>query len=494
MEIKKFIGFDLGAESGRCVVAELKEDKVKLNAVHRFKTHTVKLNDGLHWDINAIYGEIISGLIEARKNFGPDFAGIAIDTWAVDYVLIDDNGSKLGDPYHYRDDRTDGIMEKAFGIVPKEEIYLKTGIQFAQFNTLFQLLAEKRNKQNFLNLACKFLLIPDYLNYLLSGKKKAEFTNASTTGLTDPYLRRWSWDLIDKFELPRKIFPEIVEPGTVLGPLLQSVANETGLGDNIPVIAGASHDTASAVASVPANQSDDWAFLSSGTWSLMGVELNRPVISNKALNYNFTNEGGIEKTIRFLKNILGLWPVQECRRFWNERSAGYEYSDLVEKAEQYGFAGAWLNLYDGRFSKPGDMPAKITDFLRETGQTVKSDPGFIIEVILESLAFSYRITLKRIEEITGREIKNLHVIGGGTQNKRLTQLTADAAGLKVLAGPSEGTVIGNIGVQAVSAGIVSGVSEWRRIVANSFNVITYEPIDYMYFNENEKAFKNILNL
>ena len=497
MKDKKFIGFDLGAESGRCVVALLNDNKITLHEVHRFNTHSIKYENGFHWDILAIYKEIIAGLINAQKVYGCVFDGIGIDTWAVDYVLIDSDGRIIGYPYHYRDDRTDGMMEEAFRIVPMSEIYNKTGIQFAQFNTLFQLLSEKKRKSNLLNVTDKMLLIPDFLNYLLSGKKKAEFTNATTTSLVDANTRKWSWELIDAFGLPRKIFPEIVEPGTILGTLLPSVVEQTGLSKNIPVIAGASHDTASAVVSVPAYESNNargasWAFLSSGTWSLMGIELKQSLLSEQAMEYNYTNEGGVEKTTRFIKNIIGLWPIQECRRYWQEKSKEYSYPELVSMASENGFSRAWIDLSDPRFLKAGEMPEKITAYLRETGQTVKSNIGFIIRVVLESLAFSYRNTITEIESISGNKIKILHAVGGGIQNELLTQLTADAIGRNVLAGPIEGTIIGNIGVQAIASGDIPDIHAWRMIVAKSFELKMYEPKDSSYFNENEVNYKNIL--
>ena len=497
MKDKKFIGFDLGAESGRCVVALLNDNKITLHEVHRFNTHSIKYENGFHWDILAIYKEIIAGLINAQKVYGCVFDGIGIDTWAVDYVLIDSDGRIIGYPYHYRDDRTDGMMEEAFRIVPMNEIYNKTGIQFAQFNTLFQLLSEKKRKSNLLNVTDKMLLIPDFLNYLLSGKKKAEFTNATTTSLVDTNTRKWSWELIDAFGLPRKIFPEIVEPGTILGTLLPSVAEQTGLSKNIPVIAGASHDTASAVVSVPAYESNNargasWAFLSSGTWSLLGIELKQSLLSEQAMECNFTNEGGVEKTTRFIKNIIGLWPIQECRRYWQEKSKEYSYPELESMAMENGFAGAWIDLSDPRFLKAGEMPEKIIAYLKETGQTVKSDTGFIIRVVLESLAFSYRNTITEIESISGNKIKTLHAVGGGIQNELLTQLTADAIGRNILAGPIEGTIIGNVGVQAIASGAVPDLHAWRMIVANSFELKMYEPKNSSYFDENEANYKNIL--
>lgn len=491
MTEKKFIGFDLGAESGRCIVASLIENRLILNEVHRFNTHNYTKGNEFHWDISAIFNEIIEGLSKARKEFGNEFEGIGIDTWAVDYALIDDMGKIINDPFHYRDSRTDGIMEEAFSIIPKSEIYNKTGIQFVQFNTIYQLISEKKNKPNSLNIADKILLIPDYINFLLTGKKKAEYTNASTTGLVEPLTRKWSWELIDAFGLPRKIFPELVGPGTIIGTLLPLIAEKTGLSDKTPVIASTSHDTASAVVSVPTREKNS-VFLSSGTWSLMGIELNKPILSSKALEYNFTNEGGYENTIRFLKNIIGLWPVQECKRYWQEKSNDYSYQKLTSMAREFGFANAWVDLSDPRFLKAGEMPAKIIAYLQETGQHIESGIGFTIRVILESLAYSYKNTLSEIELVTGGKINKLHAVGGGIQNELLTQLTADAIGREVIAGPIEGTIIGNIGVQAITAKVVENLHEWRMIVSNSFDVKIYEPQNSNYFNESEKKYNTIL--
>ena len=492
---KKFIGFDIGAESGRCVVGILNGDKISLNEVHRFETHSIKYENKLLWDIHAIYEEIIKGLINARKNFGDEFESIGIDTWGVDYVLVDSCGKITGLPYHYRDSRTDGMIEQAFNILSKEKIYSKAGIQFAQFNTLFQLLSEK---PDLLRAADKMLLIPDLLNFLLTGIGKAELTIASTTSLVDPVSRNWSKYLIDKFELPEKIFPGMVEPGTVLGTLLNSVAVETGLNKNIHVIACTGHDTASAVVSIPAyknshsKQEVDWAFLSSGTWSLVGIELKQPVFTYEAMEKNFTNEVGYGNTIRFLKNIIGLWPVQECKRYWKEDSKDYSYPELASKAEQNGYAKAWVDLNDPRFLKPEDMPKKITSYLKETGQEYRSEPGFIIRVILESLAFSYKEAINEIESITSNKIKKLHAVGGGIKNELLTQLTANATGVDVIAGPVEGAIIGNIGVQAIASKAIKDVNEWRQTVSSSFELKLYNPKDTAYFSENELKYKSVL--
>ncbi len=488
----KFIAFDFGAESGRCVVVQLKDQNVALNEVHRFVTHSARYEKGFHWDVLALYKEIIKGLSEAGKAFGSEFDGIGVDTWGVDYVLVDPEGRIIGHPYHYRDDRTDGMMEEAFSIVPKEQIYARTGIQFAQFNTLFQLLSETKRSSSFLRLAEKILLMPDFMNYLLSGMMKAEFSIASTTSLADPNTRDWAWDLIDIFKFPRELFPEMVEPGTVIGTLLPSIARDTGLRLDIPVIATAGHDTAAAVMSVPAKSGDNWAFLSSGTWSLMGVELNRPLLTPAAMEHNFTNEGGIARTTRFLKNIIGLWPLQECRRHWAENSVDCSYAALTGLAEQQGFVKAWIDLNDPRFFKAGDMPNKVLAYLEETGQPASSDFGYIARVILESLAFSYRKTRKEIETLTGRRLAKLHAVGGGTQNELLMQLTADALGCQVFAGPAEGTVLGNAGGQAIARGAVANLKEWRSIIADSFSPRVYQPGDSDYFNDHEHAFEALV--
>ena len=489
---RKFIAFDLGAESGRCVVVRLKDKKLTLNEVHRFVTHSVRYEKGFHWDILALYKEILKGLSEAGKAFGSQFDGIGVDTWGVDYVLVDAEGRIIGNPYHYRDDRTDGVMEEAFTIVREEKIYAKTGIQFAQFNTLFQLFSEQKRSSSFLCLAQKMLLMPDFMNSLLSGVAKAEFSIASTTSLTDPVTRDWAWDLIDTFQFPRQLFQEMVEPATVLGTLLPSIAKNTGLGSDIPVIATAGHDTAAAVMSVPADSRANWGFLSSGTWSLMGVELDRPMLTPAAMQHNFTNEGGIAGTTRFLKNIIGLWPLQECRRQWAENSVDYSYAALTDLAEWQGFVKAWVDLNDPRFFKAGDMPNKVLAYLEETGQPAKSDAGYIVRVILESLAFSYRKTWKEIETLTGRRLTKLHAVGGGIQNELLMQLTADALGCQVFAGPVEGTVIGNGGGQALATGAVSDLEEWRRVVANSVSPKVYQPGDSDYFNDRDDAFEALV--
>ena len=487
----RFVGFDLGAESGRCIVATIADGRITLEEVHRFPTHNVRYAAGFHWDILAIVREIVEGLTKARKAFGPRFEGIGVDTWGVDYVLTDDDGRVLGYPYHYRDGRTDGIMERAFAVVPRQAQYEAVGIQFLQFNTVFQLFAESERRLNLLTVAGKMLLISDYVNFILSGKAVADFSNASTTGLADPRTRNWCWRLIDAFGFPRSIFPPIVEPGTRLGTLLPSLASSTGIDPSTPVFASAGHDTASAVASVPAS-GGHWAFLSSGTWSLMGMELNAPLLTPEAMKCNFTNEGGIQGTTRFLKNIIGLWPIQECRRYWKDKGEDFSYARLTELAKEAGPAEAWVDLNDPRFLKPEEMPTKITSCLRETGQTSEESVGAVTRVVLESLAYKYRHTVRELEQVVGTKVEKLHAVGGGIQNDLLMQFTADALGIPVLAGPVEGAIVGNIGLQAIASGAVRDLHAWRAMVGSSFGLKRYSPDRTAYFNDRAARYEQCL--
>jgi rhamnulokinase len=487
---KRYLGFDIGAESGRCIAGTIIDGKLTLEETHRFFTPMIECRGHIYWDILRMYQELEQGLHKAGKLNNGGYHGISIDTWGVDYVLLDSDDRLLGYPYHYRDVRTDNIMEQAFNILSKEQIYSYTGTAFMQLNTLYQLFAETRQQLSFCSVAGHFLTIPDYLLFLLSGEKRVEFTIASTTQLTDPNKRDWCLPVLDAFGLPSSIFPEIVEAGTSLAPLDKSLAAKTGLSPQIPVIAGASHDTAAAVAAVPALE-DDWAYLSSGTWSLMGMELNEPIISKESLEANFANEGGVFGTIRFLKNIIGLWPIQECRRYWQQTGQQHSYQQLEQLALEAGPVNAWLDLNDERFFKPGNMPEKVVTFLKETKQDYKSEVGWICRCILESLAYKYRETIRLMESVTGRTIRVLHIVGGGTQNKLLSQLTADATGKKVISGPVEGTIAGNIGMQAICTGMLKDLNHLREMIARSFTLEKYHPQDQGYWDKNEKTYKDL---
>lgn len=490
---RQFIGFDIGAESGRCVVGILERSPAELtmHEVRRFATPSVDSGEHLHWDVLQLHSEILRSLREVSGEFSPSFDGISIDTWGVDYVLLDADDRLLGYPYHYRDKRTDGMIDHAARIMPKRQIYEHSGIQFLQLNTLFQLLAEQQQSLNLISVASAFLPMPNYLGYLLTGRKFAEYTIASTTQLCDARTRQWSPSILEAFGLPEDIFPEITEPESVPGTLTATVAEKTGMSEQTPVIAGASHDTAAAVASVPADGAD-WAFLSSGTWSLMGIELDEPVITDQSLAHNFTNEGGVAGTTRFLKNIMGLWPLQECRRSWQQAGQHYDYDDLENLARETQPVKAWIDVDEPRFLKPGRMVEKVIAYLKETGQTYREEPGWITRCILESLGFKYRMVIEELEEITGSRIQTLHTIGGGIRNTLLCQLTADATEKRVIAGPVEGTAAGNIGIQALTVGLLPDLSSLRAMIRRSVDMETYTPEQPDYWQENLSRYRSMI--
>ena len=470
--MSKFLAFDLGAESGRAVVGHL-DDRLRLEEIHRFPNGPVRVLDSLHWDVLHLWSEIKCGLGLAAKKYGDGLFSVGLDTWGVDFCLLAADDTLLGNPYHYRDSRTDGMMEAAFRIVPRAEIYERTGIQFMQFNSLYQLFAMARADSPALAAARTFLNIPDLFNFWLSGHKASEFSVATTSQCFDPHANDWARNVLDRLGIPAHIFGEVVSPGTVLGDLRASVCEETG-SPAIPVVASAGHDTAAAVAAVPAS-GRDYVYLSSGTWSLMGVELTEPIISAQSLAYDITNEGGVDGTFRFLKNIMGLWLVQECRREWARDGQSYSYDDLTHLAGEAPAFGPLVSLIDERFLPPGDMPGKIQAFCHETGQAVPETQGHIIRCALESLALEYRWVAERLDEIVGRPLPTLHIFGGGSQNKLLNQFAASATGRTVVAGPVEATAIGNILVQAIALGRLADLAEARALVRRSFEVETFEP-------------------
>jgi len=472
-EEARFLAFDLGAASGRGVLGSLNGDTLKLQEIHRFVNGPVQILDSLHWNVLQMQEEMKRALGICAREYGPELNGIGVDTWGVDFGLIGRNNTLLGHPYHYRDKLTDGMMEEAFRRVPREEIFQRTGIQFMKLNTLYQLLAMSLANSPILEVAETLLLMPDLLNFLLTGKKVSEFTIATTTQFYDPRERNWSKSLFDKLGLPYHILPEIVSPGTELAPLLPSIRDEVGLGA-VPVIAPACHDTGCAVAAVP-GRGENWVYISSGTWSLMGVEIPEPIITDLALKYNFTNEGGVGNTIRFLKNITGLWLIQECKRVWDEAGESLSYDEITEIASE---AKALVSVIEPNyepFLSPCDMPERIREFCRQTGQPVPETKGAVVRCALESLALKYRWGLEKLEEILGRSLDVIHIIGGGCQNELLCQLAADATGRQVVAGPVEATAIGNIMMQALTTGHLKSIDEGREMIRRSFDVITYEP-------------------
>ena len=488
---QQFLAFDLGAESGRGVLGHFDGERFNLEELHRFPNGGVRVLDSLHWDVLRLWNEIkVTLSICAQKGTNP--VAIGIDTWGVDFALLGRDDVLLGLPHHYRDSRTDGMLEEAFRRLPRTTLFERSGCQFLQINTLYQLLSMVVHKSPLLDVAEIFLMIPDLFNFWLTGRKVCEFSNATTTQFYDPRRQGWSKEICTTLGLPYEILPGIVQPGTQLGTLLPSVAAETGLPE-IPIIAPACHDTGSAVAAVP-TQSDDWAYISSGTWSLMGIEVPEPIVTDQALNLNFTNEGGVANTFRFLKNIMGLWLVQECRRTWAQAGDEMSYDQMTQLAENAKPFTALIDPDDDTFLPPGDMPSRIVDYCKHTGQTPPSDVGEILRCALESLALKYRWVLEKLEIVRGKTIDVIHIVGGGAQNHTLCQFTADATGAPVIAGPIEATAIGNIVVQAIASGLIESISDAREVVHRSFNLITYEPQNLGDWDEAYGQFLKITGL
>lgn len=469
----KYLAFDLGAESGRGVVGFFDGERLRLEDAHRFASTPVRLLDTLHWDILRLFAELKKGLAMAVAAHGREFEALGIDTWGVDFGLLGRGDVLLGNPRHYRDHANDGMLEVAFETVSADRIFDRTGIQFMQINTLFQLLALQRQNSPLLEAAQTLLFIPDLLNFWFTGVKTTEFSIASTSQMIDPRVRHWAQDLIADFHLPAHLLTELVPTGTPIGRLRSDIAAECGCGP-IEVIAPGEHDTASAVVAVPASTSD-YAYISSGTWSLMGIETTTPRISPATQAANFTNEGGACNTIRFLKNIMGLWLVQECRRSWARQGYDHSYTDLTRMAEASPGFVSLIDPDDPTFLAPTDMVTAIQEFCRLTGQPVPSDIGATVRCCLESLALKYRWTLAKLEEFKGRRIETLHIVGGGTQNRLLCQLAANAMNRPVIAGPVEATAIGNVLMQALGRGHIGSLEQAREVVRRSFALDNYTP-------------------
>jgi rhamnulokinase len=480
-KVRQYIAVDLGAESGRVMLGSVSGDKLALEEIHRFGNSPIEESGSLHWDFNRLLSEIKAGISKAIKKADSSVCGIGIDSWGVDFGLIDDEGKLIENPCHYRDSRTNGMMEKAFELMGKREIYENTGLQFMQFNTVYQLLAMRLGNSAALAKAKSLILMADLFAYHLCGRVYSEYSLASTSQLMDMRTGRWSKEIFDKLSLPIGIMPDIVRPGTVVGRLTPGIGDELGCG-SIPLIAVGSHDTASAVAAVPAGDSN-WAYLSSGTWSLIGVEVAKAIIDSKTFEYSFTNEGGVENTIRLLKNIMGLWLVQECKRQWQKDGVQLSYAELTEAAEKAAPFAAYIDPDYAEFLSPGDMPKRINDYLADRGHRPIGEKGQMIRVILESLALKYRWAVERIEEITGKTVDCLHIVGGGIQNELLCQFTANAVGTKVITGPIEATASGNILMQAKATGQIETLQQAREIVWNSFELKEYQPQDASLWQE-----------
>ena len=462
MATRTIAAVDLGANSGRVLLARFDGRQMSLEEVYRFPNQPVMLHGHRFWNILALWDETLAGLRKARKLAGT-LDSIGVDTWAVDYGLVDASGFLLGQPFQYRDHRTDGVMEQVFARVPREVLYRRTGIQFMPINTLFQLYAHERMQPGELAHAYRLLLIPDLLHNWLCGSFTIERTNATTTQCWDPVAGAWVTDLLDQLEIPTTILPPVVEAGTALDEILPELRGDLGAAR---VVAPATHDTGSAIVAIPAQLSDSWGYISSGTWSLVGVELQRPIMTSKALTANFTNEGGVFGTTRFLKNVMGLWLLQECQRSFARDGHAIEYDTLLADVDAVAAFAALIDPDDPRFLAPEDMPAAINTYLLEHGQAPLAAPAAFARCIMESLVLRYRTVFQQISQLTGALIKQVHIVGGGARNARLNQWLADALDMPVIAGPYEATAYGNALMQLVGLGELHSLEEVRAIAQN----------------------------
>lgn len=473
---KRVLAFDFGASSGRAMLGTYEDGQIRLKEIHRFSNDPVIVNGTMYWDVLRLFHEMKQGILKAKQEGG--FDSIGIDTWGVDFGLLDEDGYLLENPVHYRDSRTEGMLQESFKRIPKKRFYEITGNQFMEINTAFQLLSLKLKRPTLLNRAKRMLFMPDLLNFMLTGQQKTEYSIASTSQLLDAGKGTWSKEVIDALGLPGDIFTEIVPSGTKVGCLSPAICEELGV-EPVDVIAVAGHDTQCALVAVPAKQ-DDFIFISCGTWSLFGTELEQPLINEKSERYNITNEGGYGKKASFLKNIIGLWLIQESRRQWIREGEELGFGDLEEMAkesiEQTG--NTYPSLIDPdapEFVPAGNVPRRIQEYCRRTGQTVPKTKGEIVRCINESLAFKYRMNLEEIADCTGKTYDSIHMVGGGTQSKLLCQMTADACACRVVAGPVEATVMGNVALQLMAAGELDGLREVRELIQKSPDIAVYEP-------------------
>ncbi len=468
---KRVLAFDFGASGGRAMAGIYNGEKIILEELHRFSNEPVTVRGVMYWDVLRLFYEMKQGILKGKQK--GRFQSIGIDTWGVDFGLLDKDGTLLENPVHYRDNRTKGMLEKSFEYIDKEKFYEITGNQFMEINTAFQLLSLSQNRPEFLERGKTLLLMPDLFTYMLTGVKSAEYSIASTTQLLDARKRSWSYYVIEKLGLPKHIFPTIVQSGTKIGPISKEICQELII-DSVDVISVASHDTQSALLAVTAKEKD-FLFISCGTWSLIGTELEEPIINEKSQKYNITNEGGCDKKAVFLKNMIGLWLIQESRRQWIREGKEYGFGDLEKLAKE---ARGFLSFVDPdapEFVPQGDIPGKIREFCKKTNQPVPETIGEIVRCIHESLALKYRIALEEIEECTGKKYETIYMVGGGTQSKLLCQCTANACNRTVAAGPVEATVLGNLVLQLVASGDIGGTKEARELIAQSQKINIYEP-------------------
>ena len=486
---KNVLAFDFGASSGRAMLGSLVDGKITLKEVHRFSNDPVMLNGTFYWDTLRLFHEIKQGIIKA-KQIG-DFESIGINTWGVDFGLLDKKGKLIENPINYRDKRTEGILPKAFKKFNKEMFYELTGNQFMEINTAFQLFSLAEDRPEILEKTETLLMTPDLFNYFLTGVKSTEYSIASTTQLLDARKREWCLSIINALGIPKKIFTPIVKSGTVIGNVSDEICDELGI-NPCPVISVASHDTASAVVAVPAKEKD-FIFISCGTWSLFGTELNYPIINKKSSAFNITNEGGFNDTTRFLKNIIGLWLIQESKRQWEREGLNYTYADLEELALQCQPLLSFIDPDDPMFVAPGNIPRRVQEFCVRTNQIIPKTTGEIMRCIYQSLAFKYKYTYEQLKQCTDKNYTSIHFVGGGTKDKLLCQMTANACNMTVNAGPIEATVLGNIAVQLITLGEIKNISKARKIISSSQSINTYEPINPDIWQHKYSEFLKIIN-
>ena len=468
---KRVLAFDFGASSGRAIIGCFDGDKITLEEVHRFSNDPVSVGGTVYWDVLRLFYEIKQGIVKAKIAGG--FDSIGIDTWGVDFGLIDSEGKLMENPVHYRDTRTAGLVEESFKTMPKEKLYGITGIQFMELNTLFQLISLKKYRPWMLERADKMLFMPDLFAYMLTGKMCAEYSIATTSQLIDLETKSWSEEILDAFGIKKSLFAPLVKPGTVLGELSKEICEECGV-DPVPVISVCGHDTQSAITSVPC-EDGNFAFLSSGTWSLFGTELDSPIVNETSMNINITNEGGFDDSTGFLKNIIGLWLIQESRRQWKREGEEYSYADLEKLALAAEPFKCFIDPDAPEFVPHGNIPERVREFCRRTGQYVPQTVGEVMRCIYESLAMKYRLTFEKLRECTKRDYPVIHVIGGGTKDGLLCQMTANSCDRTVKAGPIEATVMGNVAVQLMSDGSVDNIGQARKIIADSSELKIFEP-------------------
>jgi rhamnulokinase len=490
--IKRHLAFDLGAESGRAIVGEINNGKLQLSEIHRFATQGIRVNGSLHWDVYRLFGELKTGIQIYVKKYGPELSTIGVDTWGVDFGLLDRRGKLVGIPYHYRDERnegTDEIIEKKMG---HKKVYDLTGIQFLYINTLNQLISMKRDKDPALEIAVDMLFMGDLLHYFLSGKICAEYTLATISQLYNTTVRKWSDEIFSAFDIPKTLQTKIVQAGDKIGNIRADLAKEVGLSSATVIVAPGVHDTASAFAAIPAN-GKNWAAISSGTWSITGLEIERPITTQECYKMNISNSGGVLDKTLFLKNVMGLWIIQQCKKAWNKTEPELDYPEIVIRAQNAKPFAGMIDPDDSVFLNPEDAPKAVKEYLDATRQPLvdPGDVGQIARIVFESLAFKYRYVFERLAKATGKKIEVLHITGGGCKNEMLNQFTANTMGVKLKAGPSEATAAGNILMQAYGVGEIVSLAELREVVRNSFEIKTYQPSDLEIWESQYQRFLQV---